>query len=127
MKHCINCGKDISNRGNSASRCVLCQKKMDKILLNIRNKRRLGSPKLYRKKKNGRLVSETYGCGVNIHNQFPLKKARWMNFNPIGPTDAEQEQRNIASISDNTINTYNVIQGKRLRKEIYKGWKYTSI
>lgn len=116
MRYCVNCGAFIEGRGNRAVRCISCQEQNKKVIRIRLDRKRLGSPKLYRRTTSGRLIPENYGCGNNVNGVFPKKQPSWMKWE-------EEKVEPIASSNDTIQNTIEVIKVKT-RKEIYKEWKY---
>lgn len=78
-EQCKDCGIRITKK-QRVSRCKTCQGIRNKQLALRRMHYRLGSPKLYRKLPNGRLIPEDYKCGVNRNREYPQKKQPWMRF-----------------------------------------------
>lgn len=59
----------------------------------------VGSPKLYRRTKKGRLVPATYGCGVNRKGKFPTKTKSWMTWD--GELDTKSQHETQLDIGEN--------------------------
>jgi hypothetical protein len=141
-KPCVDCGKLIP-KVQRKSRCPQCQRERQKYLWNKYNRTRLGSPKLFKKLKNGRLIPADYGCGCNENGTYPTKKRPWMNFNlhfdstvsqpsdqdlvereriiEEGKEDEEDWTRVMMYNWKNGIDEY---EEPPTKKEIYKKWRY---
>lgn len=138
MKPCADCGRPIPAVQRKA-RCKECQNARTKWLQKRYKRTRLGSPKLFKKLKNGRLVPADYNCGINKNGTFPTKVAGWMTWNsdPSAPTDPDLSERERIMEEGKTqeedwkrVMMYNWKNGideheePPTKKQLYKKWRY---
>ncbi len=128
MKECIDCEKDISNRGNRAVRCSDCQQryrqKYNQIIQDsLQNRYDL------RKGSRSPFKIDGEGCGKNKSGKYPRKKQVWMHYWIDGwgePMDIyfKERQKAIDKLNNTINNTKDITIKPRSREEVYQGWEY---